>query len=162
MSREVLVAIHTTAGIAGLVAGLAVFKPPHSKSHRRWWRIGYGLLLIALVASLIAMIIVDWPDLPTGARVTFAGLAVLGLVMVVRIYLAHRLAGETTDRAAARRYVGHVYFTYVSLWVGLAIIPALRSETPGLWLPVAIIGVLAVGFLLLHLYESRIGLRAES
>ncbi|MGH3649519.1 MAG: hypothetical protein ACRDU9_02330 [Acidimicrobiia bacterium] len=69
------------------------------------------------------------------------------------------MAGRS-DGGWERRYVGHVYFTYVSLWVGFAIIPALRSGNPGLWIPVAVIGVLAAGTLLVHRYERRIGLRS--
>jgi hypothetical protein len=159
MTRELLVAIHAGSGILGLVVGLSVFTPPESRGGRkRSWRIAYGVLLIILVVSLLALIATDWPGLETGSRLAFSGLAGLGGVMLGRIYLAHRLAGGS-GRGWERRYVGHVYFTYVSLWVGFAIVPALRSGNPGLWIPVAVIGVLAAGTLLIHRYERRIGLR---
>lgn len=162
MTREVLVAIHAGSGIAGLMVGLAVFAPPHATVvGRRIWRIVYGLLLVVLVVSLLALIVRDWPGLETGARIAFSGLAVLGGVMVARIYLAHRMAASS-EPGWERRYVSHVYFTYISLWVGFAIIPALRSGNPGLWVPVAVVSVLTAGTLLLHRYGRRIGLRPTS
>ena len=162
MSREVLVAIHASAGIAGLLVGLAVFAPNQSRGGgRRTWRIAYGALLLVLVASLLALIIRDWDGLGTGSRIAFSGLACLGGVMLARMYLAHRLASGD-EPGWERRYVSHVYFTYISLWVGLAIIPALRTNNPGLWIPVAVVGVLAAGTLLIHRYERKIGLRQIS
>lgn len=159
MTRQLLVAIHAGAGIIGLVVGLAVFPPPETRGGgARVWRTAYGGTLVVLFVSLVALIIVDWAGLEVGARLAFTGLATLAGVMLARIYLAHRLAGSD-DPGWERRYVGHVYFTYISLWVGLAILPALRSPMPGIWIPVAVIGVLAAGTLLVHRYERRIGRR---
>jgi hypothetical protein len=158
MSREILVAIHAGSGIVGLIVGLAVFSPsPANERRSRIWRIVYAGLLVVLTVSLLALIVTDWASLETGSRLAFSGLAILAGVMLGRIYLAHRLAGS---RIAGweRGYVSHVYFTYVSLWVGFAIIPALRSPAPGLWIPIAVIGVLAAGNVLVHRYERRIGL----
>lgn len=160
MTREMLVVIHAGAGVAGLLVGLAVFPPPRTPEFRKWWRITYGLLLVVLIVSLLFMIITDWSGLETGARLAFSGLAGLGLVMIARMLMAHRLAGSG-EPGWERRYVGHVYFTYVSLWVGFAIVPALRSPTPGLWIPVAVVAVLTAGSVVLHRYEERIGLRPK-
>jgi cobalamin synthase len=162
MTRELLVAIHAGSGIAGLLVGLTVFQPPKETGGRwRIWRIGYGGLLVILTVSLLALIIRDWSGLETGARLAFSGLAALAVVMLARIYLAHRLVA-TRVAGWKRRYVGHVYFTYISLWVGFAIVPALRSPNPGLWIPVAVVTVLAAGSALVHRYERRIGLRSTS
>lgn len=157
--REILVAIHAGAGVAGLVVGLAVFRPPIPADRRLWWRIAYGGLLVVMVVSLVALIAVDWPELPIGARMAFSGLAILGVVILARMAMAYRLV-LSREPGWQRRYVGHVYFTYVSLWVGFAIVPALRSPDPILWIPVSVIGVLTVGWFLLHRYESAIGLRS--
>jgi FtsH-binding integral membrane protein len=148
------------AGIAGLVVGLTVFTPPRDAG-RRILRNVYSTLLLVLVTSLVALIIRDWPGLETGSRIAFSGLAIMGVVMLVRIYLAHRLTGSDEPQWE-RRYVSHVYFTYVSLWVGFAIIPAVRSGNPGLWIPMAVMGVLTAGTLLVHRYERRLGLRPAS
>lgn len=159
MTREMLVVIHAGSGIAGLVVGLVVFAPPpRSGSGRLRARIVYGLLLVVLVVSLLGLIVKDWPGLETGARIVFSGLAALGGVMLFRIYRAHRIA-ESRRPGWKRRYVGHVYFTYISLWVGFAIVPALRFGNPGLWVPIAVVSVLTAGTLLIHRYERRIGLR---
>jgi hypothetical protein len=142
-----------------LVVGLAVFPPPNTKGGRQhWWRIIYAGLLVVLTVSLLALIATDWTGLETGSRLAFTGLAILAGVMLTRIYLAHRLV-SSRDPGWERPYVSHVYFTYVSLWVGFAIIPALRSPAPGLWIPIAVIGVLAAGRTLVHAYERRIGLK---
>lgn len=157
MTREILVAIHAGAGIIGLAAGLAVFSPPATKGGRpRVWRMIYGGLLLVLFASLLALIVTDWTGLETGSNLVFSGLAILAVVMLIRIYLAHRLASGR-ELGWQRRYVNHVYFTYISLWVGFAIVPALHSPTPGLWIPVAVVGVLTAGTLLVHRYQRRIG-----
>jgi cobalamin synthase len=162
MTRELLVAIHAGSGIAGLLVGLAVFQPPKAnEGPSRYFRIGYGGLLVILLVSLLALIVSDWSGLETGARLAFSGLAVLAGVMLARIYLAHQLAANRMP-GWERRYVGHVYFTYISLWVGFAIVPALRSPNPGLWIPVAVLTVLAAGSALIHRYERRIGLRSTS
>ena len=162
MTRELLVAIHAGSGITGLLVGLTAFQPPKEKGGRwRIWRIGYGGLLAILTVSLLVLIIRDWGGLETGARLAFSGLAALALVMLTRIYLAHRLVANRMP-GWERRYVGHVYFTYISLWVGFAIVPALRSPNPGLWIPVAVVTVLVTGSALVRRYERRIGLRSTS
>ena len=159
MTREILVAIHAGAGIIGLIVGLAVFPPPATNRGRLGiWRMVYGGLLVVLFGSLIALIVTDWTGLETGSRLAFSGLAILAGVMLVRIYLAHRLA-VNRGQGWERRYVNHVYFTYISLWVGFAIVPALRSPAPGLWIPVAVVGVLTAGTVLAHSYQRRIGVR---
>ena len=69
-----------------------------------------------------------------------------------------RLAGSRKP-GWERRYLGHVYFTYISLWVGFVIVPALGSPNPGVWIPVAVVSVLTAGTMLIHRYEQRLGLR---
>lgn len=160
MTRELLVAIHATSGIAGLIVGIAVFAPPATRNTRRSWRIAYGALLAVLAGSLLALIVFDWAGLDATARIAFSGLLALAIVMLYRLFLADRLVGSAQPDWR-RRYVGHVYFTYVSLWVGFAIVPALRSGNPGLWIPVAVAAVLTTGTLLVRHYESRFDFTPE-
>lgn len=137
--------------------GLPVITPPTSARSRRRWAHVYLAAVGVLVASLLALVAVDWGGLEVGARVAFSGLAVLGGVMMYRLLRAGREA--TARRPGWRaRYVDHVYFTYVSLWIGLAILPALRSDRPELLVPVAVAGVLGAGHLLIHAYTRRLGL----
>lgn len=162
MTREVLVAVHAGAGITGLIVGLAVFHPPTtSGGSPRLWRIAYGSMLAILLFSLLALIAIDWRGLQTSARLAFVGLAGLAGVMVSRMYMAHRLVSDD-NREWRHHYVSHVYFTYISLCVGFVIVPALRSNTPALWIPIAVAIVLVTGTILLRLYEQRIGIRPTS
>jgi hypothetical protein len=156
MTRDILVAIHAGSGIAGLAVGLAVFAPPQTKGgSRRWWRIAYGGLLAILLLSLVALVWRDWAGLETGSRLVFTGLAILAGVMLIRMYMAHRLVADDGPGWEGR-YVSHVYFTYISLWVGFAIVPALRSGNPGLWIPIAIAVVLSTGTLLVQRYKREV------
>lgn len=96
----------------------------------------------------------DWAGLESGARLAFTGLAVLAVVMLIRAYLAHRRVARG-GRGWEGRYVNHVYFTYISLWVGLAIVPALRSPDPELWVPIAVAVVLSTGALLVRRFKQN-------
>ncbi|MGH3649518.1 MAG: hypothetical protein ACRDU9_02325 [Acidimicrobiia bacterium] len=72
--------------ILGLVVGIAVFTPPETRGGRKLsWRMAYGVLLIILVMSLLALIVTDWSGLETGSRLAFSGLAGLGGVMLGRM-----------------------------------------------------------------------------
>jgi hypothetical protein len=153
--RDVLVAIHAGAGIAGLVIGLVVIAPPRSADSRRSIRLLYLLCLAALLASLVVLVATDWSGLDATARTVFTGLTGLGGVMAYRILSAQRLV-KTRGPGWETRYVGHIYFTYISLWVGFVIVPALRTDHPQIWIPVAVVGVLGVGALLIDRYKKRI------
>src|SRR5690606_19911030 len=122
--RTVLVFVHAVPGVVGLVAGLLALPPPAPGAPRRGWRLLYAACVAALVAGIVALIIRDWPTLEPVVRVVFLGLLGLGLVMGVRLWLAHKLYATGAPRWQ-ERYVGHVYFTYVSLWIGFLIVPAL-------------------------------------
>jgi hypothetical protein len=162
MARDMLVMIHAGSGIAALVTGLLVFLPPDTPSRRLRWRAGYGALLVTLTISLVLLIAVDWADLAGGARIAFTGLAILAGIMLTRLYLAHRLTTKPAITGWRRRYVSHVYFTYISLWVGVGIVPALRTDTPALWVPVAIVAVLGTGNVIVGRYVHRIEARTAT
>lgn len=155
MLRDVLVIIHASAGIAGLLTGLAAI-PPHPPQHRlRRLRLVYPVCVGVLLVSLIALLVVDWPNLETGARLAFGGLAGLGAVMAVRGGLATR---ESTRRTPGweGRYVAHVYFTYIALWVGFLVLPALRLPYPQVSAPLVVVATLAVGHVLVTKYRRRV------
>jgi hypothetical protein len=84
----------------------------------------------------------------------FVGLAGLGVVMVGRLALAWRAA--RSGRAGwQERYIGHVFFTYVSLWVGFLIVPALNSPAPVVAVVLVVVTVPIVGIVLLSRYKRR-------
>ncbi len=75
--------------------------------------------------------------------------------------MANRLA--RASREASRReprwqdrYVSHVYFTYISLWEGFVILPALNLPLPQLSVPAVAIAVLLIGHALIARYRARI------
>jgi hypothetical protein len=104
------------------------------------------------MALLVAM---DWGDLDAGARIAFAGLSGLGAVMGYRIVRA-RQAALTRPERWQDRYIGHVYFTYISLWEGFVILPALNLPLPQLSVPAVALGVLLIGHTLISRYKSRV------
>jgi hypothetical protein len=155
MLRTSLVIVHAAAGLGGLVAGAWLLPPPGSPAHRRWVRRAYWLCLVALLGSVVAMIAIDWPELAVAARVGFLALAGLAVAMLVRLGLAEREVVTRGDGWPAR-YLGHLYFTYISLWVGLVIVPALATPLPQVIAPAAAVAVLVTGHLLLVRYRRRV------
>jgi cobalamin synthase len=139
----------------GLFAGLAALSPPRPDDHRGWWRRVYLLSLVILLGSLLVMVAVDWSGLDIASRVAFSALTALGAVMGVRIALAHRLASSRGPNWQ-ERYIGHVYFTYISLWEGFVVLPALNLPLPQVTVPVVAILVLVIGHTLIARYKRRV------
>ncbi|MPY97061.1 MAG: hypothetical protein GEU97_03565 [Actinophytocola sp.] len=153
MLRIVLVSLHSLAGIGGLLAGLIAIRPRPGSAGAV--RVAYLVCLGGLLASVVVLIAVDWPGLTGGARVAFTGLAVLAAVMVVRMVRA--LAVAAASRPGWQdRYVDHVYFTYVSLWAGFVVVPALTLPYPQIGVPLAVVAVLAIGHVLVSRYKQRL------
>ncbi len=155
MVRSVLVAIHIAAGLGGLAAGLATLAPPAPSDERRWVRQIYLACILTLFVSLVGMIAVDWAGLDVAARFTFSALAVLAAVMIYRLA---RARGEASTREAGwkERYINHVAFSYIALWEGFVILPALNLPLPQVSVPVVAIGVLGIGHTLIGRYKARV------
>lgn len=153
MLRIVLVSLHSLAGIGGLITGLAAIRPRPGGAGAA--RVTYVVCLGALLASIVVLIAVDWPELAAGARVAFTGLAVLAAVMVFRMVRALAVAAESLP-GWQDRYVDHVYFTYVSLWAGFVVVPALNLPYPQVGVPLAVVAVLAIGHVLVSRYKRRL------
>ena len=155
MVRSTLVAIHIASGLGGLAAGLATLAPPAPSGERRWVRQAYLASILTLFASLVGMIAVDWAGLDTAARLTFSALAGLAAVMIYRLV---RARGETATREAGwhERYIDHVAFSYIALWEGFVILPALNLPLPQVSVPVVAIAVLLVGHTLTSRYKARV------
>lgn len=108
--------------------------------------------MAVLLATLISLVSLDWSSLGSVSRAAFSALTVLGVVMLTRLYLA---GGEARGRAAGweRRHIDHVYFTYVSLWIGFLVLPILNLPLPEVCVPLTVIAVLAAGHMLLNRYK---------
>jgi len=155
--RDALVLIHAGAGVAGLLVGFGLITPPLSADEHRGRRMVFLALLVIVLASLLGMIVLDWDGIDLAARLTFTGLGGLASVMAYRMWSAHSLAGRRPVNWE-ESYVDHTYFSYISLWVGFAIVPALQSNNPGLWIPIAVVAVLATGTVAIKRYKAHLGL----
>ena len=155
MLREILVIIHAGSGIVGLLVGLGALSPPVPADKRSWLRRVYAGCITVLLVSMVAMIGVDWSGLEAGARIAFSGLTGLGVVIAYRLVRAHQEAG-TRGTDWQSRYIGHIYFTYVSLWIGFLIVPALNMPYPQIAVPSVPIMVLLLGHVLVRRYKQRV------
>jgi hypothetical protein len=152
--RTLLVIIHAASGIGGLITGLASLSPPRPGDGRGWWRRLYLLCIAILVGSMVVLVAIDWAELDAVARVAFGGLTVLGAVMAYRITRSH---GEASAQGPGweGRYIDHVAFTYISLWEGFIILPALNLPLPQVSVPVAAVGVFLAAHFLISRYKRR-------
>jgi hypothetical protein len=152
--RTTLVVIHASAGIGGLLTGLASLSPPRPADHRTWSRLLYTLFIGILLASLVVLVALDWDGLDGGSRVAFSALIGLGAVIAYRLTRAYQVAwaGEGNWE---ERYINHVYFTYISLWEGFVILPALNLPLPQVTVPLVAIAVLLIGHMLIARYKRR-------
>ncbi len=153
--RGTLVVIHASAGIAGLITGLVSLAPPSSPTTRRWWRGLYLLCIAILLVTLIALIGIDWDTLDGSAMIAFPALAVLAVVMAARVVRANQVAASQPPNWR-KRYIDHVYFSYISLWEGFIILPALNLPLPQVTVPIIAVGVLLVGHVLITRYKRAL------
>jgi hypothetical protein len=153
--RDALVVIHAAAGVGGLLTGLASLSPPRPTDNRGWVRRSYLVFIVILLASMVVLVMIDWASLDGGSRIAFSALVGLGAVMAYRIARAYR-QGSAQEITSKERYINHVYFTYISLWEGFVILPALNLPLPQLSVPVVAIAVLLVGHVLIGRYKRRI------
>jgi hypothetical protein len=155
VTRTTLVLVHAAAGIAGLIAGLASFAPPRDADGRSWVRWIYLACIAVMFVTLIVLVAVDWEGLDTTARVAFTALTGLAAVMMLRIVLAVRVA-SSHGAGWEGRYISHVYFTYISLWMGFVILPALNLPMPQVTVPVIAVVVLLIGRTLVGRFKRRV------
>jgi cobalamin synthase len=137
------------------LVGLPSLRPPQRTDGRTWYRWLYLLCIVMLVASLVPLVTTDGAGLDVGGRIAFTALTVLGIVMVFRIILAGRVA-SARQGDWQKRYINHVYFTYISLWEGFVILPALNLPLPQLTVPAVAVAVLLIGHMLIARYKRRI------
>jgi hypothetical protein len=154
MVRSVLVVSHAGSGIAGLVAGLYALSPPRADG-RGWARGAYAVCIGILLGSLAGLLAVDWAGLDTTARIAFGALAGLGAVMAAQLIWARREAA-TRGTNWQERYIDRTYFTYIALWEGFVILPALNLPLPQVTVPAVAIGVLLVGHALIGRFKARV------
>lgn len=131
-----LIVAHTLCGLLAAAAGaLALTRPG--------WITTYRWAFTGLVISLAGAIAVGWAALGPVERVLFPGLLILGAYCVVRAVRAPPADADPTtctDAVRAGRYLDHIGFGLISLFVGFVAIGVLDLGAPG-WAA----GVVAVG-----------------
>lgn len=152
--RSVLVVVHVTAGSVGLVLGLLSFRPRPGRSGPI--RLAYSVSIGVLLLSLVGMLVIDLPELPTGVGIGFSALGGLAAVMLYRIV---RAFAEAANRSPGwtERYVAHVFFTYISLWIGFLVLPALRLPYPQVSVPLVAVATLLIGQTAVRAYHRKLG-----
>jgi hypothetical protein len=55
-----------------------------------------------------------------------------------------------------RRYIDHIFFGYISLWIGFLVVPALNLPYPQIVIPTVALGALALGRALVTRYQKRV------
>jgi hypothetical protein len=144
--RTVFLSLHAASGVLGLIIGIYAIK-------FRAARI-YAASLVSLVAFLTATVAVDWSIIDATQRLVYTALIGLAIVIVVRIFLALRVA--TRHPAGWKeKYLNHVYFTYISLWDGFFIVGLIDLGAPGWLVGGVAVGVLIVGAVLFSNYKRR-------
>ena len=141
MLHNSLIIIHAAAGVASFVAGCLVLLPPAQHNSKRWLFLIYFASLMALVGFMLVVIGVDWTNLALAQRLSFSGLALLGLYTAWRAIQARQVL-QRRQAEWQQKYVDHVGFTLISLFDGFVIVSAIDLQAPG-WL-VAVIAVLGV------------------
>ena len=141
------VSVHAVAATVAFAAGLAAL--PAGRLVR------LHLAAVALMAvALLPSVLVDWATTPAGARVAFAVLAVLAVVVVVRAGLAVRGRPQLTGGPTAT-YLGHLGFTLIALADGFVVVAALRAGLPGAAVAALAIGVVVAGHVALGVLQRR-------
>lgn len=153
--RTALVFLHATPGVVGLLVGVPTLRPPRPGDGRGRWRLIYALCIALVATGLVALLAYDWGTLDATARAAFTGLACLAIVMGYRLRSARSEPARRRD-GWQERYVRHVYFTYVSLWIGFLIIPALNLPLPQVGVPFTVVAVLLMGNRLIGQYKERL------
>ena len=139
MTQLVLIAVHAGGAVVAFAVGTAMLFSPPSTAHSGRL-LTYTIALAVSMAALVTVVAYDWNALPSPKRIVFAGLAVLGAVLMVRTLLAVRLA-HARPANWAERFLAHLGFVLISLFDGFCIVLAVDLGLP-VW---AIIGAGIVG-----------------
>lgn len=147
MWHTLFIALHSVAGLIAFAAGcLAAWRRTHFAVY--FW------LLVGMVVFLVAALTLDWPNLDALSRILFSILTALGGYMVWRAVQASRLL-PLQGNAEQTRFIHHVGFTLISLFVGFVVIAVLDLGAPG-WLAAlvgggsVVVGRSAIGYVDAH------------
>ena len=148
MVHTLAVVVHAGAATLALVAGVAALPAG------RCYRLYRGAILVA-VGALVVAFIAGWGNTDPAMRVVFAGLLVLGAVVVARgIHAgAHR---PVPDGRAGPEWSNHIGFTLVALVDGFGVVTALRLGAQPVVLVAVGVGVAVAGHVVLRGARQRV------
>ncbi len=132
----VMISLHSVAGLAAFVVGLAALQPVRARRHR--WLVP---LLVGLLVALVVFMAAHWSDLAGVSQIVFSALVGLSLYMLYRALHARSLLAGGDDRQQLR-YMDDIGFVLIALFDGFVVVTALDLGAPP-WI-VAPAAVLAV------------------
>ncbi|HEY5990270.1 MAG TPA: hypothetical protein VIV12_28375 [Streptosporangiaceae bacterium] len=147
---------HVAGGVGGLALGLFAIRPPLDDRFRLGIRRACLTSLVVLAVFLAALVAVDWsPRLDSSQRIIFGALTAFALFILARDILSFRVA-QRRPPDWQRKYMNHVYFTYISLWEGLFIV-GLGDLNAAPWLiAVVAVGLVVLGATLFRRYQRQV------
>jgi len=155
MIQLVLIVVHAGAAVVAFAVGTTLLFSPRSSANVARLRT-YAIAMAVSMAALFTVVAYDWTALSPPKRVVFAGLAVLGVVLIVRTLLAVRLA-QARPADWAERFLAHLGFVLISLFDGFCIVLAFDLRLP-VW---AIVGAGVVG-VLAGVFATKVAIRRAS
>lgn len=141
-----LIVLHASAGALAFAFGLAALDRS-LVSRRPWLPTALLWSVVAMLSLVAAAVAVRWVDLVPGARIGFAALGVLGVVMIHRARRC-RSACQPADVGASTitaPYVDDVGFVLISLFDGLVIVTAIDLGAPPWVVVLAAVGTVLIG-----------------
>ena len=149
--HTVLIYGHALSGLIAFALGLIVLRPQSVKSALFS---SYFYSLWVMIVLLVAVVLLDWPQLSLVSQISFGGLTLLALYTGFRGWQARQiLYAQPSGWQSA--YLDHVGFTLISLFDGFVIVGALDLNAAG-WLVglVAVLGVV-VGISAINYFKGR-------
>jgi len=139
VTHSLLIAIHAACAAAAFVLGLIVtIRVP---DRLNWTFRAYLIALALMIAFLVLVVVVDWPQLDTTRRGVYSGLPLLIGYTGWRAWQAG--VGLTRQGDPwIDEYLENVGFTLIALFDGFVIVAAIDAGAPT-WLVLAI-GVLGI------------------
>ncbi len=131
---QVMITLHTVAGVAAFAVGMAVLQPRRARRHR-WLLPTLLWLLVVLVVTMVGAMAAHWSDLPAATQIAFSALVGLGGYMVFRARRARAAGPPALDDAG---------FLLISLFDGFVIVTALDLGAPP-WAVAVLAGAAVVG-----------------
>ena len=123
-----MIALHSLAGVAAFVVGMAALQPVRARRHR-WLVPVLVASLVALVVFMIAAMAAHWSDLAAVSQIVFSALVGLGLYMLYRALHARSLLAHGRGRQRLR-YMDDIGFVLIALFDGFVIVAALDLGAP--------------------------------